>query len=207
MKLPRSFYLHTDVVLLARRLLGKVLVTHLDGVRTAGIITETEAYAGEQDSASHAYCGRRTPRNEVMYARGGTAYVYINYGMHHLFNVVTNREGIPHAVLIRSIEPLEGIPVMLQRRGKSVLTPALTSGPGSAARALGITKALNGADLLDHQVWIEDRGLRITAARIGTSPRIGIDNCGKDRWLPYRFFLLDSAYVSRGQKLGQKMRL
>ncbi|MCS6991441.1 MAG: DNA-3-methyladenine glycosylase [Chitinophagales bacterium] len=207
-KLPRSFYLHDDVVELARALLGKVLVTELEGKRTAGIITETEAYAGINDSASHAYQGRRTARNEVMYAIGGTAYVYINYGLHHLFNVVTNREEIPHAILIRSIEPLEGLDVMLERRGKQTLSYTLTTGPGSAARALGITKELNGADLLGHLIWIEDRGISFSTRQIATSPRIGIDSCGKDRLKPYRFLVKDSPWVSRSpQKLGQKMRL
>ncbi|MCS6917531.1 MAG: DNA-3-methyladenine glycosylase [Chitinophagales bacterium] len=205
-KLPRRFYLHDEVTELARQLLGKVLVTRLNGQRTAGIITETEAYAGIDDSASHAYCGHRTPRNEVMYWIGGTAYVYINYGLHHLFNVVTNREGIPHAVLIRSIEPVEGLERMLERRGKKEVSYSLTTGPGNAARALGITKDLNGMDLLGSILWIEDRGLVVPAEAIAVTPRIGIDGCGKDRLKPYRFFIRNSRWVS-GQKLGQKMRL
>ena len=117
-QLPRSFYLATDVVDLARELLGKVILTEVDGLRTSAIITETEAYAGETDKASHAFGGRRTARTEVMYAQGGTAYVYLCYGIHHLFNVVTNQRDVPHAVLVRAAAPLEGITVMQDRLGR-----------------------------------------------------------------------------------------
>src|ERR1700739_2187259 len=119
--LKRSFYLQEDVVLVAKDLLGKGLCTHINGKFTSGIITETEAYAGVFDKASHAFGGKRTPRNENMYARGGTLYVYLCYGIHHLFNVVTNNEDIPHAVLIRAIKPLEGIETILKRRKQKTL--------------------------------------------------------------------------------------
>ena len=148
MILPESFYNRKDVVKIARELLGKILVTEF-GVRTSGIIVETEAYAGITDKASHAYGGRRTGRTEVMYSPGGTAYVYLCYGIHHLFNVVTNIEGIPHAVLIRAIEPVEGIETMLERRGKTKLSPSLTAGPGALSQALGISTALTGTSLQD----------------------------------------------------------
>ncbi len=196
-KLDRSFYLHPDVREVARRLIGMVIVTRIDGMRTSGMITETEAYAGVDDSASHAYKGRRTARNESMYAIGGTAYVYISYGIHHLFNIVTNQENIPHAVLLRSIEPLEGLNHMMLRRNKREVTPALTTGPGSAALALGISKLHDGCDLTGTVIWIEDRGLMTPYRRIVSTPRIGIDNSGKDRYKPYRYYLGDSPWVSR----------
>lgn len=118
MILPESFYTRTDVVMIAKELLGKTLVTNFGGVATAGMIVETEAYAGVADKASHAYGGRRTTRTEIMYMHGGTAYVYLCYGIHHLFNVVTNVRDVHHAVLIRAIEPLAGIDIMLERRGR-----------------------------------------------------------------------------------------
>lgn len=184
-KLPRSFYSGTDVVSIARCLLGKVLVTRLDGGTTAGIISETEAYAGPGDRASHAYAGRRTPRNEVMYAEGGTAYVYLCYGIHHLFNVVTNSSGIPHAVLIRAIHPLEGIDVMRARRGTRARLS--TGGPGTLTQALGIRTSHNGTDLLGDTIYIEDRSITVPERIIISGPRIGVDYAGDDAALPYRF--------------------
>lgn len=184
-KLPRSFYSGTDVVSIARCLLGKVLVTRFDGGSTAGIISETEAYAGPGDRASHAYAGRRTPRNEVMYAEGGTAYVYLCYGIHHLFNVVTNSSGIPHAVLIRAIHPLEGIDVMRGRRGTGARLS--TGGPGTLTQALGIRTSHNGTDLLGDTIYIEDRSITVPERIIISGPRIGVDYAGDDAALPYRF--------------------
>lgn len=182
-KLPRSFYLRPDVVGIARELLGKRLVSHIGGVRTAGIITETEAYAGPIDRASHAHGGRRTARNEVMYARGGTAYIYLCYGIHHLFNVVTNTKDIPHAVLIRAIHPTEGQAVMHERRGGKRLT---TGGPGTLTQALGIRTAHNGTDLLGDTLYIED-GPAPPDHLVVTGPRIGVDYAGADALLPYRY--------------------
>jgi DNA-3-methyladenine glycosylase len=127
-KLPPSFYERDDVVLLARELLGKILVTAWDGVRTTGRIVETEAYAGLQDKASHAYRGK-TPRTEVMFETGGTAYVYLCYGLHQMFNIVTAKKEVPHAVLIRAVAPLEGIGEMLERTGKKQADASLTRGP------------------------------------------------------------------------------
>src|SRR3982750_593315 len=126
MKIPKSFYLRHDVVSISKELLGKYLFTKIEGTVTAGIITETEAYAGQIDKASHAYNNRRTARTEVMFSEGGVAYVYLCYGIHHLFNIVTNMADVPHAVLVRAVEPLEGIKYMLQRRGKKELQPSLT---------------------------------------------------------------------------------
>jgi len=182
-KLPRSFYLRDDVVTVARELLGKTLVSTIGGTRTAGVITETEAYAGPIDRASHAYGGRRTARNEVMYARGGTAYIYLCYGIHHLFNVVTNDHGTPHAVLIRAIHPTEGRELMHQRRGGTRLT---TGGPGTLTQALGIRTTHNGTDLLGDTIYIED-GPAPPADIVIAGPRIGVDYAGEDALLPYRF--------------------
>lgn len=182
--LPRSFYLRTDVVRVARELLGKVLVTDLGGTRTAGIITETEAYAGVDDRASHAYGGRRTERNEAMYAVGGTVYVFRCYGIHHLFNVVTHRAGVPHAVLVRAIVPVEGMPLMAERRAPHKPT---TGGPGTLSKALGIRVEHSGLDLLGGPIAIEDRGITIAPEFVLAGPRIGVEYAGVDALLPYRF--------------------
>lgn len=184
-RLPRSFYLRTDVVGIARELLGMVLVTRFDGAHTAGIITETEAYAGVGDRASHAFGGRRTARNAMMYAQGGTAYVYLCYGIHHLFNVVTNVRDVPHAVLVRAVVPVTGLEHMRKRRGTtSTLT---TGGPGTLAQALGIRTAHNGMDLRGAEMCIEDHGLAPPDAAIIAGPRVGVEYAGVDARLPYRF--------------------
>lgn len=187
MKLLRSFYERSDVVALARELLGKELVTCFDGVLTSGIITETEAYAGVTDKASHAFGGRRTPRTEIMYARGGTAYVYLCYGMHSLFNVVTNVKDIPHAILIRGMQPVKGLDIMLDRTGKSKISGSFSDGPGKVAKALGIHYSCSGLDMTDGAIWIEDRKIKIMAEDIVSGPRIGVDYAGEDALLPYRF--------------------
>lgn len=187
MKLPSEYYLHSDVVWLARDLLGKVICTEIDGHRAAGIITETEAYAGETDKASHAYGGRRTPRTETMYAQGGCAYVYLCYGIHHLFNVVSNCEGIPHAVLLRGIRPVEGEAVILKRRNKQKLDQKIAAGPGTLTQALGIKTYHDLTDLTGNTIWIEDRGIQIPNSNIKTGKRIGIDYAEEDKDLPYRF--------------------
>jgi DNA-3-methyladenine glycosylase len=185
MKLKRSFYLKEDVLQVARELLGKVLVTNFPEGITTGIITETEAYCGVIDRASHAFDGKRTPRNELMYARGGTAYVYLCYGIHHLFNVVTHRSGTPHAVLVRALQPLEGLELMQQRRKtKGALT---TGGPGTLTQALGIRVAHNGMDLLGDTIHLVDQGIRVPDRSIIVGPRIGVDYAGADALLPYRF--------------------
>jgi DNA-3-methyladenine glycosylase len=184
-KLDRSYYLRPNVIEVARDLIGKVLVTRFEGTTTSGMISETEAYAGTTDRASHAFNGRRTPRNEVMYAAGGSAYVYLCYGIHHLFNVVTNSTDIPHAVLIRAIHPLEGGELMRARRkGKA---PLSTGGPGMLSQALGIRTTHNGMDLTGDDIWIEDRSIAIRDERIIVGPRVGVDYAGRDALLPYRF--------------------
>lgn len=189
MKLPAEYYLHHNVLDLARDLIGKVLITETSGEITAGIITETEAYNGIYDKACHAYNGKRTPRNEAMYCKGGISYIYLCYGMHHLFNVVTNQEEIPDAVLIRGIYPLEGIESILQRRKSDSLKKDLTTGPGKVSSALQISTELNKTPLTGSKIYIEDRKIAVSDSLINISPRIGIDYADEDALLPYRFFV------------------
>ena len=187
MKLPKEFFCREDVLEISRQLLGKVLGTQIDGALTRVVITETEAYAGVTDKASHAYGGRRTKRTEPMFGEGGRAYVYLCYGIHHLFNVVTNIEGTPHAVLIRAGLPLEGVDTMLARRDKTAVNGALLAGPGSLAKALGITTDLTGRDLQSSEIWIEDRQITVSPDEITVGPRVGVDYADEDALLPYRF--------------------
>jgi DNA-3-methyladenine glycosylase len=186
-KISKQYYLQEDVVALAKDLLGKVLVTRIDRKLTAGIITETEAYAGINDKASHAYNGRRTARTETMFAEGGTAYVYLCYGIHHLFNIVSNQKDIPHAVLVRGIKPVKGIEHMLVRRGLEKPKANISAGPGTLSQALGITTGLSGVDLCSSKIWLEDDGIKPAAEKIIIGPRIGIDYAEEDALLPYRF--------------------
>jgi len=191
--LGEGFYLREGVVDLAQELLGKHLVTRIGGHLTSGMITETEAYAGTTDRASHAFGGKRSARTEIMYGKGGYAYIYLCYGMHSLFNIVTNREGIPHAILIRGILPMEGLEIMCHRTGRNQLPAAAGSGPGKAARLLGIHYSLSGLPLkpaddpLQPAIWVEDRGVTPSAGQVEITPRIGVDYAGKDAALPYRF--------------------
>jgi DNA-3-methyladenine glycosylase len=187
MKLSREFYVREDVVEISTELLGKVLCTRIDGELTKLIITETEAYAGVTDRASHAYGNRRTRRTEPMFRQGGTAYVYLCYGLHHLFNVVTNKTDIPHAILVRAGISMSGTEVMLRRRNKKKEDKTLLAGPGSLAQALGITTEHTGTSLVGRQIWIEDRGINIDDESILIGPRVGIDYAGDDAELPYRF--------------------
>ena len=195
-KLPREFYTRSDVLEVARDLLGKKLVVpNRNGARVAGLIVETESYRGPEDRASHAYNGRRTNRTETMYGRGGTAYVYFVYGIYNQFNVVTNVEGIPHAILVRAVEPSEGLDIIRRRRrGRSEYE--LTSGPGRLCLALGIDRRLDKADLLGERVWIEE-GISISPSQIARGPRIGIDYA--EEWIkkPWRFWVRDNPFVSR----------
>jgi len=196
-RLPRAFYLRPDVLAVARDLLGQRLVVRArGGARVAGIIVETEAYRGPADRASHAHGGRRTRRTETMYGIGGTAYVYFVYGMHHQFNVVTNAAEVPHAVLIRALEPSEGIEHMRRRRARRS-DLELASGPGRLCAALGIDLRLDRADLLGDRVWIEPGERRIPEAAIATGPRIGIDYAGPWAAKPWRFWIRDNPHVSR----------
>jgi DNA-3-methyladenine glycosylase len=195
-KLRDSFYNRPGVVPVAKALLGKVLVTVFDGQRTSGRIVEVEAYNGVVDRASHAYSGRRTKRTEVMFGPAGVAYVYLIYGIHHLFNVVTNKRETPHAVLVRALDPLEGIPVMLERTGKVRLDHTLTRGPGNLSRALGLHVSDTGTSLLGDRIFIADDGFRVGRGKMGVSPRIGVDYAGEDAALPYRFFIKNNPFVS-----------
>jgi DNA-3-methyladenine glycosylase len=204
-KLDDGFYARRNVATVARDLLGKVLVTEFGGRRTSGRIVETEAYNGVADRASHAWSGRRTRRTEVIYAAGGTAYIYLIYGIHHLFNVVTNRKDIPHAVLVRGLEPLEGIDLMQRRTGKtSAADSSLTRGPGNLSRALGLLTAHTGTSLLGEEIWIGDDGWRPKRSMIASGPRIGVDYAGEDAALPYRFYIKGSHYVSGPKSIPQR---
>ncbi|MGB8193994.1 MAG: DNA-3-methyladenine glycosylase [Chitinophagaceae bacterium] len=198
--LDRSFYDRTDVVKIAKQLLGKILITWFDNQFTAGRIVETEAYNGPVDKASHAYGGRRTARTEVMFGQPGTAYVYLCYGIHHLFNVVTNKAGIPHAVLVRAVEPLHGIDIMLDRTHKQILDNTLTRGPGNVSKALGIYTSHTGLDLLESNLVIVEDQFRVKKPAIGITTRIGVDYAGIDALLPYRFIVKDNPYVSGKKK-------
>ncbi len=186
-KLTKDFYLRDDVLTISKELLGKVLFTNINNVITAGIITETEAYAGVLDKASHAYNNRRTKRTEVMFSEGAVSYVYLCYGIHHLFNIVTNKKDIPHAVLVRAIEPFEGLSEMLRRRKLIKPTAKIATGPGTVSQALGITTALTGTSLLENDIWIEDKGIMVKENQIIASPRVGVDYAQEDALLPYRF--------------------
>lgn len=195
-RLTKEFYQRSDVLKVAKELLGKILVTNWNGVITSGRIVEVEAYAGINDMASHARLGRRTARNEIMYAAGGVAYVYLCYGIHHLFNVVTHGKDIPHAILIRAIEPVKGIELMLERTGKKRPDHTLTKGPGNVSKALGIYTEHSGHTLSGRQLFIADDGFTFSNNEIGSSPRIGVDYAGTDAHLPYRFYVKANPYVS-----------
>jgi DNA-3-methyladenine glycosylase len=195
-KLPISFYQQKNVCTVASALIGKVLVSFFNNILTAGRIVETEAYDGAMDRASHAWGGRRTGRTEIMYANGGVAYVYLCYGIHHLFNVVTNVENVPHAVLVRGVEPLVGIDHMLQRTGKIKQDHTLTRGPGNVSKALGIYTQHTGLSLLGKELFIVDDGFTVKPSDITATPRIGVDYAGADALLPYRFILKGNPYVS-----------
>lgn len=199
-KLGEGFYDRPDVVQIAKELLGKVLVTKFDGAITAGRIVETEAYAGTVDRASHAWNGRRTKRTEVMYGLPGTAYIYLCYGIHQMFNVVTNQRDVPHAILIRALEPVEGQAMMLQRfgvkEGQRSDPYFLTKGPGNVGRALGLHTSHTGSSLQGDEVYIGDDGFKLKKEQIGESPRIGVDYAGEHaEWL-YRFYVKGNKNVS-----------
>jgi len=196
-KLPYSFYQQEEVTSLAVQLLGKQLFTLIDGELTGGTIVETEAYSGVIDKASHAYNGRFTPRTSTMYEAGGISYVYLCYGIHHLFNVVTAAKNNPHAVLIRGIEPVVGLSTMLTRRNMQVVAPRITAGPGALAKALGIDKNLNAKDLLGDEIWIEDNGISFNEDQIIASPRVGVDYAEDHALLPWRFYVKGNKFVSK----------
>lgn len=194
--LPTDFYQGDDVVEISRRLLGKVLCTKINGKFTSGIITETEAYAGRNDKACHANNGKRTKRTEIMYHTGGVCYIYLCYGIHHLFNVVTNVKGQADAVLIRAIKPVDGVEKMLKRRNIERSSPYLTAGPGRLTEALGITKNYYGTSLAGDTIWIEDRDISLSEKQIQATPRVGVGYAGEHAQRPWRFLIKDSSWVS-----------
>ncbi len=195
-KLPRKFYSRTDTVEVARELLGKLLVVPDErGVRVSAMIVETEAYLGVEDRGAHSFGGRRTARNEVMYGAAGYVYVFFVYGMYYQFNVVTGPVDHPHAILVRAVEPVEGIEIMRERRGE-MKDRNLTSGPGKLAIAMGIDRLLNGADLLGDRCWLENYHTVIND-EMASGPRIGIDYAGADALKPWRFWLRDNIFVSK----------
>lgn len=195
-KLEESFYSGNDPVPIAKALLGKVLCTNFDGVLTSGIIVETEAYNGRTDKACHSYIHGKTERTKIMFGRPGIAYVYLCYGIHHLFNVVTNAEDYADAVLIRGIEPLDGVDTILKRRGKSKLERSVGGGPGIVSQALGITTKNYGEDLHGDLIWIENREITVSPSEIISSPRIGVDYAGEHAKLPWRFRIKGNKFTS-----------
>lgn len=190
-RIPLSFFRRQDVVTISQSLIGKYILTCFgpDQITTGGMITETEAYCGVEDKASHAYNNRRTKRTETMFAEGGVVYVYLCYGLHHLLNIVTNKRDIPHAILIRAFRPEIGIEEMLKRRKKHKLTHSLTNGPGTVCQALGIDKTHDGLSVNGTSIWLEDRGVIIPLEAIEATPRIGVDYAGEDAFKPWRFKL------------------
>lgn len=194
-KLEKDFYLQDDVLYLAQALLGKILYTAIDGVICSGVIIETEAYKAPEDKASHAFANKKTPRTAPFYLEGGVAYVYLCYGIHSLFNIVTNQENIPHAILIRALEPITGIDKMMERRRKSKLDYTLTRGPGAVALAMGITRSHNTISLLENTIWIED-DISEKKITIASGSRIGVQYAQEYAHKPWRYWVADSKWVS-----------
>jgi DNA-3-methyladenine glycosylase len=197
-RLERDFYTRADTLRVARELLGKRLVVPSEaGARASGRVVEVEAYLGAEDRAAHSFGGRRTRRTETMFGKGGTAYVFFVYGMHHQFNVVTGPEGVPHAVLVRAVEPEEGVELMRARRAVSK-ERELTSGPGKLCRALGIDLTFDGEDLTTgRRAWLEETGQTYQPEQIATGPRIGVAYAAEDALKPWRFWVRGNEYVSR----------
>ncbi len=197
-ELPQAFYLRSDVNVIARDLLGKYLFTNFDGNLTGGRIVEVEAYCGASDKACHAYPNKMTKRTSIMFEHGGLAYVYLIYGIHKLFNIVTNGAGIADAILVRAIEPSHGTSIMERRRNSSVNKKGFSSGPGNVAMALGIDLSHYGASLQGPEIWIEDFGEDDFA--IQTTTRIGVDYAGEDALLPWRYYIGGNKHVSKMPK-------
>lgn len=200
-RLNVQFYERADPVLIAQELLGKRLLTEWAGQRCVGRIVETEAYWAPDDKACHAYLNRYTKRTETMFEAGGVAYIYLCYGIHHLFNIVTGPAGMAHVVLVRAVEPLEGHEYMLQRRKMGALKPQLTAGPGVMSQAMGLHKGHNGISLIDplSPVWLEDDGFDARSLML-SGPRIGVESAGECAAWPWRFWIRDNAWVSQLKK-------
>lgn len=197
--LPRSYYLSEDVVGLSKDLLGKHLISNVNGKKSSGIIVETEAYRAPDDKACHAYANKKTPRTETMFAIGGTSYVYICYGIHNLFNVVTGPKDIAHAILIRAIEPIEGKTMMEKRRKMSIDRKESCNGPGKFTRCMNITKEQNGINLTSKKsaLWIEDHGLKMSANEIIEGPRVGMATAEECSHWPWRFRIKNNPWTSK----------
>ncbi|MEX2590653.1 MAG: DNA-3-methyladenine glycosylase [Chitinophagales bacterium] len=193
-KLSRDFYLRDNVVQIARELLGKRIVSNINGQLSSGIIVETEAYSGKNDKACHANAGKLTKRTSVMFEAGGKAYVYLCYGIHHLFNIVTNHEGNADAVLIRAIQPDQGLEIMQERRNFPKPEYRISSGPGCLSQALGIRRSHNKTDLTQNEIWLEESNIEVGS--IISSPRIGVDYAGEDAALEWRFYMKNNPWVS-----------
>lgn len=198
--LSPTFYERENVLQITKELLGKVLITKNQQGYTSGLIVEVEAYNGETDKAAHVYDGRRTKRTETMYGPAGHAYIYLCYGIHNMLNVVTNKIGVPKAILIRALEPIEGIDLMIERRKKKAKDFTLTRGPGSLCQAMGINYHQDGLALWSNEIRIEDRNIPINPEDIDCGPRIGVDYAEEDALLPFRFWLKGNAYVSRAPR-------
>lgn len=200
MKLPEAFYQNNDVISLSKQVLGKYLFTNISGQLTGGKIVETEAYLGAEDRGSHAYQNRNTARTQILFEKGGYSYVYLCYGIHFLFNLVTGDIGKPNAILIRGIEPVIGLPVMLARRNHLKVSPALTAGPGALAQALGINKSHNAISLSGDVIWLEDIDrFDLSDTEIKTGPRVGMNFEGRWHSAPLRFSILNNKYVSKAK--------
>ena len=200
MKLPLSFYQRNDVVQISKELIGKVLITEINGFKCSGRIVETEAYQGPEDRGSHAFGNRLTPRTENMFKDGGITYVYQCYGIHYLLNVVTSVSNSPHAILLRGLEPIDGIETMLFRRKMKNPIPALTAGPGVLAQAMGIDKSHNGISLLGDKIWIEEPiNETVCYDDIVSSKRVGMNFEGPWHSIPWRFRLKNNLYTSQAR--------
>lgn len=199
-KITRDFYLRKNVVKVAQDLLGTFLVTEFEpSIITIGKIVETEAYQGPFDKASHSYNLRRTQRTETMYLEGGVAYIYLCYGIHHLFNIVTGPKDTPHGVLIRAIEPVEGIEIMLQRRQFEKIKHTLAAGPGAMSKAMGITTAYNSENLQGKRIWVTEREEILKPKDIIASPRVGVAYAEDHALLPWRFRIKGNPWTSRAK--------
>lgn len=194
-RLKESFYQRLRVDSIAKDLLGKVLVSSFNNSLTSGIIVETEAYS-YKERGCHAHNNLRTTRTETLFGEGGIIYVYLCYGIHNMFNVVTNRKNKAEAVLIRALEPLRGKELMMKRTSARDVH-RITSGPGKLTKALGIGRAMDGEKLTGNEIWIEDPGTKIARDKIVVTNRIGIDYAGEDALLPWRFYLKDNPWISR----------
>jgi DNA-3-methyladenine glycosylase len=201
-KLPRSFY-ERDTLTVAKELLGKYLIHTSPKGRTVGKIVEVEAYIGPKDKAAHSYNGRRTKRTEAMFGPGGHAYIYQVYGLYFCFNVVTQKKGMPEAVLIRALEPVEGLELMALRRGlfeldnKTIMK--LTNGPSKLCQAMGIDRSLYGEDLCKNKLFIAEGDSKQKFDIVAT-PRVNIDYAGEAKNYLWRFFIKDNKFVSKPTK-------